>query len=133
MSIRSRRPFSDRYGLSDYSSAAVTAGTNKREWLVPAGVRINRVHVAAGGAGGGAGSTTIDINLNGTTIYTTQANRPTIATASTGAFTDSLPEVSTVTEQVAGSGVGVISYDVDAIPATTGHTRVALTIILGIP
>lgn len=133
MSIRNRRAFSDRYHLTDYSSAAVTVGTNKREWVVPTGVRINRVHVAGGGAGGGAGSTTIDINLNGTTIFTTQGNRPSLATASTGAFTDGLPDVTTVTESAAGSGYGLISYDVDAVPATSGHTRVAVAIILGLP
>lgn len=109
--------------LDDYASAALTTGTNKREWVVTRAGRIVGVRLNSGGTGTGAGSSTIDVNINGTTIFTTQANRPTIATASTGDWTVLSPD-----GNVAVREGDVISYDVDAIPATAGHTRTAIAI-----
>ena len=113
--------------FEDYSSAAVTAGTDKREWTAPFSGRIAGVSPRAETAGVGAGSTTIDVNINGTSIFAS-ANRPTIAQASTGEFSAGGFD-STASGFVAGDR---ISYDVDAIPATTGHARVSLSISLGV-
>jgi hypothetical protein len=110
--------------LADYySNAAITAAPNKAERTAPAPCRIVAIEARAEGAGVGAGSSTIDINKNGTTIFTTQANRPTIATASTGELTILSPDGETSLN--AGDR---ISIDVDAIPATTGHTRVSVSV-----
>ena len=108
MARKSSNIFPVRQTLTDYSNGAVTAGTNKQEWVLTHGGRILAVICHAGGAGVGAGSTIIDVNLDGTTIYTTQANRPTLATASTGEFADGMPDV-----QTARPGQ-VLAYDVDA-------------------
>lgn len=111
--------------LEDYVSAALTAGTNKKEWVIDAPCELLGIRIDSGGAGAGAGSSTIDINKNGVTIFTTQANRPTIATASTGDYTTGYPDG--ITQLRAGD---IIAYDVDAIPATTGHTRTKIAIAL---
>jgi len=113
--------------LEDYSSAAVTVGTEKREWTAPAHGRIVGVSLRAETAGVGTGSTTIDVNINGISIFVA-ANRPTLATASTGEFAAGGFD-GTQSTFVAGDR---ISYDVDAIPATTGHARFSLSISLGI-
>jgi hypothetical protein len=59
---------------------------------------------------GSAGSAIVDINKNGTTIYTTQANRPTIAAASGNNFSV------TTTPNVTSFAVGdKITMDIDSI------------------
>ena len=113
--------------LEDYSSAALTVGTEKKEWVAPFSGRIAGVSPRAEMAGVGAGSTTIDVNINGTSIFAA-ANRPTIAQASTGEFSAGNFD-GTQSTFVAGDR---ISYDVDAIPATTGHARFSLSISLGV-
>lgn len=68
-----------------------------------------------------SGAVTVDINKNGTTIYTTQANRPSLAASAThGTFTT--PDVTTF---AAGDRIGV---DVDA--AGTGAVTLTVTINL---
>jgi hypothetical protein len=113
--------------LQDYSAAALTTGTNKREWVAPFKGRIIGVSPRAETAGSGTGSTTIDVNINGTSIFAS-ANQPTLAVASTGEFTAGLFD-STAATFNAGDR---ISYDVDAIPTTTGHARFSLSISLGV-
>jgi hypothetical protein len=49
-------------------------------WIAPRDGTITRVTLFRRTAGGG-GSTVVDVNKNGTTIYTTQANRPTVTAA----------------------------------------------------
>lgn len=113
-----------RQTFSDYSSGALTVGTNKREFTVLFGGRVV-AHARAEGAGVGAGSSTVDVNVQGTSVL---ASTLTIATASTGEMTGGAPAAS------ASCRPGDrISYDVDAIPATTGHTRFSITICVVAP
>lgn len=123
---RDPRMGSGKLVLTDYIAAAATAGTAKREWSMPFACRLTALIVAFEGAGVGAGSTILDFNKNGTTIFTTQANRPTIATADTGMAAQAAPPEDTIF-----SPGDVFSYDVDAIPATTGHTRMTVTAVFG--
>lgn len=125
---RGPRPFSIRIVFDDYVAAALTAGTNKREWVLPCQARLQSLQVTSATAGSGAGSSTMDINKEGTTIFTTQANRPTIATADTGFWTWK-PSTDLVRDFAEGD---VLAYDIDAIPATTGHARTRLSIAFGI-
>ena len=110
--------------LSDYSNAAITTGTNKKEWVVPAYCNITDVICNSETAGSGGTSDLIDVNLNGTTIYTTQGNRPTLLQADTGLFSEAAePEVTFC------SPGDIIAYDIDQV-STTGSARFTITIIL---
>ncbi len=109
--------------LQDFSNGAITTGTAKREWIVNFHGRIVDVICDSEAAGSGGSSDIIDVNINGTTIYTTQANRPTLNSGDTGMFSEaSLPEVVTV---VPGD---IISYDVDQVCAGAGSTRFKILI-----
>lgn len=74
--------------------ASLTTGTGRMRWYVPATTTISNVIASVGTAPTGA-SIVFDVNKNGTTIFTTQANRPTIAA---GTFVDlnSVPDVLTL-------------------------------------
>lgn len=111
--------------LEHYSAAALTTGTAKYEWIVPFFARILTVIIDSETASsGGADDDIIDVNINGTTIFTTQANRPTLTKTNTGAWTEITPEVDIVRPG------DIISYDVDQID-TTGSARVKILILLG--
>jgi len=79
-------------------------------YVMPVGGTIVSVRFWRGTAGG-AGSTILDVNKNGTTLWTTQANRPTITAANGSDYsaTVTLPDVTTV---AAGDK---ISMDIDQI------------------
>lgn len=65
----------------------------------------------------------IDVNKNGTTVFTTQGNRPTIAAAG-NASTTTLPDVTAV---AAGDR---ITFDIDAVGTGTVGADLYLTIAL---
>jgi len=88
----------------------------------PAG-RISAVVASAAGAGGTSGSDILDVQKNGTTMFTTAANMPTLGYASTGAFANKLPDV-----------LNCVASDVITIKVTTaagtGHTGVTATVVI---
>jgi hypothetical protein len=49
-------------------------------WIAPRAGTITRITLYRRTAGS-AGSTIVDVNIGGTTVYTTQANRPTVTAA----------------------------------------------------
>lgn len=107
-----------------YIAAALTAATEKWEWIVPFPARIIDVICDSETAGSGGTSDIIDVNINGTTIYTTQANRPTLLVGNTGMFTEAgEPEIRTI------DAGDILSFDVDQI-ATTGSARFKIAIIV---
>jgi len=111
-----------RQSLEDYSAAAVTTGTAKREWTVLYGGRVV-AHARAEAAGSGTGSTKIDVNVNGTSILARVLEK----TSTSGQFSNGEPA----------SGAScrpgdVISYDIDAI-GQTAHTRVSVAIAVVAP
>ena len=119
--------------FTDYVSGALTAATIKKEWVVPFFCSIVDVIVDSetNGVGGGTG-TIIDVNRNGTSIYTTQANRPTLRANDTGNYkwqtNGTVPrQIPDVTRLVPGD---VLSYDVDQIQTTSGVTRTKIAIIV---
>lgn len=113
--------------FSHYSAAALTAAATKYEWIVPFRCKILDVICDSETAGQTGGtSDIIDVNKNGTTIYTTQGNRPTLLLGNTGHFTAGRPEVTSL-------AVGdILSYDVDQI-CTTGSARFKIVILVGPP
>ena len=91
MTAQSVTPRVTRYGeiaevLRDQSVAAITT-SSEGGWVVPAYGRILEVFCSSGTAGSGGTSDIIDVLLNGTTIFTTQGNRPTLLVGDTGTFT----------------------------------------------
>ena len=103
--------------------AAITSGTGKAKFVVLRPSRIVDVVIDSDTAGSGGVSDIIDINVNGTTIYTTQANRPTLLAADTGMWTEAgEPEVTIL--QVG----DIITVDIDQT-ATTGSALVSVNII----
>ena len=115
-----------RHVFEHQLTAALTTGTAKWEWIVPFNCKILDVICDSETAGQTGGtSDIIDVNRNGTTIYTTQGNRPTLILADTGMFTEAgEPEV---TGLIAGD---ILSYDVDQI-CTTGSARFKIVIVVG--
>lgn len=116
----------DTVGLR--SLGALTTGGNKDGFVAGAAGTIKGVRFKVGTAPTDA-SLIIDIHKNGTTIFTTQANRPTIAATET-ASTTTLPDVTSVAagdlftleidqigSSVAGSNLfGSITMDHDLVP-----------------
>lgn len=79
-----------------YQLAALTAVTLK-EWIVPHAGRIVDVVCDSEVANSGESEDIIDVHKNGTTIYTTQGNRPSLIAGDTGLFIeDGEPEITTV-------------------------------------
>jgi len=110
--------------LEHYIAAALTTGTEKWEWICPIDGTIQDVICDSATAGSGGTSDIIDVNKNGTTIYTTQANRPTLLSGDTGMFDEAKePQVTSVR---AGD---IISFDVDQI-ASTGSARFKINVII---
>lgn len=109
--------------MEHYQLAAITA-VRFYEWICPIAGRIVDVIVDSEVANSGESTDIIDIDKNGTTIYTTQANRPTLVASDTGLWAEAgEPEITGV---LAGD---VINCSVDQI-ATTGSARVKVLVIV---
>ena len=73
-------------------------------WIAPAACTVSRVTVDCGQRGGNGGPVTDniwDLNKGGVTMYTTQANRPTIATAGGGGQAQvvaALPDITAIAQ-----------------------------------
>ena len=111
--------------LHYYSNAALTASTSIREWVIPAYYRILQVIVDSETTNIGAGVDRIDVNVNGTSIYSATADKPYLTPGDTGQWKSSDNYVTQ--DLVPGD---VVSFDVDNI-ATTGSARVKVNIVLG--
>ena len=86
----------------------------------PTAVTILGISAAVGTAPSGA-SVVVDVNKNGTTIFTTQANRPTIA-AGTNTDLTNTPDVTTI------SANDYLTVDVDQIGSGTAGANLTVTI-----
>ena len=120
-----------RYGqiediLRHYSSGALTAANDKWRWVIPCYGRIVDVICDSATAGSGGTSDIIDVHVNGTTIYTTQDNRPTLLVGNTGLFSEADAGPDGTLTVVPGD---VVSCDVDQI-ATTGSALFTITILI---
>ena len=114
-----------RHVFHHYIADALTTGTVKWRWVVPFSCKILDVICDSNTAGSGGTSDIVDVNVNGTTIYTTQANRPTLLSGDTGMFTEAgEPELPSL---VAGD---ILTFDVDQV-ASTGSAVFSIAIIVG--
>lgn len=112
----STNAFPVRHIFTGYSSAAVTASLVLSEMVVPFDGQIRAVKVLGVTAGTGAGNTVVDLQKNGVTMYSTAANRPTLAAASTGEFANATPDIKSVQKG------DRLTWIVSSI-STTGHAR----------
>jgi hypothetical protein len=103
-------------------SGALTVATGVFRMYLDAAYVVESVRASVNTAPTGA-SLIVDVNKNGTTIYTTQANRPTITAASNTATSNS-PDVTTF---AAGD---YITVDVDQIGSTVAGSDLVVTLRL---
>jgi len=109
--------------ISAYFSAAMTAALYGTEWVAPFPGRIAAVKASARTAGTGAGNTVMELLKNGTTMYTTTANRPTLLATATGEFANTNPDVRSF------NAGDVIALQCATV-STTGHAAVAYTVMV---
>ncbi len=123
--IRDSRWSTGRMVYEDYSKSAITAGTIKREWILPFNGQIVDVLADSETIGGNSNQADIiDININGTTIYTTEGNRPSLPLVYTFVFEEAgEPEVASFI------AVDILSYDVDQVDGSGGSARFKLSIV----
>ena len=106
-----------------YSSGAVSAGTIK-EFVSPCAGTINAVEANAATAGTGAGSTRLQVLVNGVDVYQDVAtNAPSLLAASTGRFSTVAPPAA----RAAVKAGDLITLGTASV-STTGHARLAFSI-----
>lgn len=107
--------------IAFYVDGTLTADTKLCSVIAPQAMTITEIRVAVDTAPTGA-SLIVDVNKGGTTLYTTQANRPTITAGNTSA-TAADPDITSI-------AVGdIISIDVDQIGSTIAGENLMVTII----
>lgn len=108
--------------VAGYSSAATTAAQFLTEIQLPFACLIKGIQGHGTTAGTGAGSTVLDILVNGTSIWSTAADRPTLLAVSTGAFA-----IANRPGAIALKRGDILSLQVASI-SSTGHARLKLTV-----
>lgn len=109
--------------LDDYA-ATFSAAVDKKHWVHDSPCDLVGVRFNTGASDRTTGSDVSDVNRNGTTIFTTQANRPTQPAATIGDWTVGFPDG--VKTNVAGD---TASWDGDtASTGGTGKTKVTLAL-----
>jgi hypothetical protein len=108
-------------GISFYVDGGLNLDTSVMSVVSPLAMTIKEVRLTVDTAPTGA-NLIIDINKNGTTVYTTQGNRPKINAGNTSG-SGSTPDVISV-------AVGdKISLDIDQVGATIAGSNLAVTVI----
>ena len=113
-----------RYPISFSQGGTLTTGTGAFRWYNRTGATrtIQTVTASVGTQPTGA-SILVDVNKNGTTIFTTQSNRPTIA-VSTNEDESGAPDV---TSLAAGD---YLTVDIDQIGSTVAGSNLVVTVVL---
>lgn len=103
----------------------LTTGNGAARWINRQGqtYRIVGVWVTAGIQPTGA-AIIVDVNLNGTTIFTTQANRPTVPAASNGGAISATPNVTALAPG------DVLTVDIDQIGSTIAGGNISVGIVV---
>ena len=113
--------------LNGYNNAAVTASLYLEEATIPMDCVIGGIRAYAETAGSGSGNTVVDVLKNGSTIWHTAGNKPTLLGTDTGNFDSTDPDIVAINEG------DRIAFQVASIPGTTGHARVFMTVCLENP
>jgi len=108
-----------------YSNAAVTASQFLTEFVCVSFGRITGIKVYATTAGTGGGNTVVDVLVNGTSIWASAGNKPTLLATSTGEFANAIGDP---------GKVGLRPGDRVAIQvasiSSTGHARLTSTVAI---
>jgi len=108
---------------SFYKSGALSVATGTQLLPVDGTYTIIGTRLTAGTAPAGS-SIIIDVNKNGTTIYTTQANRPTVAAGTQTGGPGSAPDVTAL------SAGDYLSVDIDQVGSGTSGSDLTVSIIV---
>lgn len=109
--------------LLPYSVPGVLAvGARPVPLIIPSAYRIVDVRLACGTAPTGA-AILVDVNKNGTTIFTTQGNRPTIAASGTSGSA-AVPDVTTI---AAGD---LLTVDIDQVGSSVAGSNIGIVVRL---
>lgn len=100
----------------------LAVGENVLSLMVPFFMNIIGVYIKARVFPVGA-DIIVDLNRNGTTIYTTQANRPTVPDGESGSLVDILPEDFELGTE------DILTLDIDQVGSTTPGTDLMVTLI----
>jgi hypothetical protein len=103
-------------------SGTLTTGVGASRWIAPFACTVRQVYASVGTAPTGA-AILVDVNKNGTTIFTTQSNRPTIA-VSTNSDESGTPEV---TALAAGD---YLTVDIDQVGSTIAGANLVVNIAI---
>lgn len=117
ITIDNQAPFSVTF---TFPGTLADATVGKARWYLNRNIEIMRVDLSVGTAPAG-GPVTVDVNLNGTTIFTTQANRPSVAAAG---FSD----LNNIPDVVNGTAGDYLTADVDVAGTTTPGTDAVITV-----
>lgn len=107
-------------GIAFYIDGELEVGTNAMSFVVPMDLTVTGGKLAVSTAPTDA-SLICDINKNGTTLWTTQGNRPTIAAAGSSASITA-PDVTSLAQG------DVISLDIDQVGSTIAGANLSLTL-----
>ena len=114
-----------RHEVTLTRTGALVVETGLVRWYPPVAITIVGVRASVNTAPTGA-SILVDVNKNGTTIFTTQSNRPEIAAAG---FTDL-----SGTPDVTGVSIGdYLQVDIDQIGSTVAGSNLTVTIEYTVP
>lgn len=103
-------------------TGAITVAAGKSKIVMQAAYAVESIHAYANTAPTGA-AIIVDVNKNGTTLFTTQGNRPTIS-ASGNSSTNTAPNVTTF-------AIGdILSVDVDQVGSIVAGSDLTVTIRL---
>lgn len=109
---------------SFYQAGSLTVTVGKSRWIVPPGnwtiTSVTGIIVTANTGS----SVLVDVNKNGTTIFTTQSNRLTIPVSTTTTQTSGTIAVTSVT------GGDTISVDIDQIGSTISGSDLSVQVVL---
>lgn len=109
------------------STGAVTAAQYLQATVVVFPCRLTAVKVYAATAGTGGGNTVVDLLKNGTSVWSSAGNRPTLAATSTGEFASTKPNRGTALNPG-----DFLTWYVDTVSAT-GHARLGCAAALERP
>jgi hypothetical protein len=108
-----------------YSSAAVTAAQVLNEYVCVNFGRLTGIKFFAVTAGTGGGNTVGDVLINGTTIWATAGNKPTLLATSTGEFNNAVPDANTRSVRPGDR----VTIQVNSV-SSTGHARLMATVAI---
>ena len=112
-------------GAAVFSNAgAATVGTGAGRYPVPAATTIKYVLVTASTAPTGA-DLILDVNLNGTTIFTTQGNRPKVVAGTHSQSATPTPDTTTV------SAGDYLTVDIDQVGSTIAGSDLVVMVVFG--